>query len=287
MSDTRDLEVSVGLQATPAEVWKVISEGEELQRWFPLEARVEPGVGGKVWVSWGDDCSAEGGIEIWEPESHLRYSNDIPVGEGKPPIKMAVDYHIEARGGATILRLVHSGFGKGADWDGEYDATSRGWAWFMLQLKFYMERHLGTPRSAHWLKSIVRDTKDVAWQKLMGAVRASGTPDGELAPGRPYRFETAGGTVLEGEVMQFDPPFHFAGSLPALNDAVFLAEIEPGPEGCTPSVLLSAYGAPESEVARLASHFDSLIQKLFPKEEGDPDHLISAHTLNADGESTN
>jgi hypothetical protein len=33
---------------------------------------------------------------------------------------MAVDDHIEARGGATILRLVHSGFGKGADWDGEY-----------------------------------------------------------------------------------------------------------------------------------------------------------------------
>jgi uncharacterized protein YndB with AHSA1/START domain len=59
MSDTRDLEVSVGLQATPAEIWKVISEGEELQRWFPLEARVEPGVGGKVWVSWVDDCSAE------------------------------------------------------------------------------------------------------------------------------------------------------------------------------------------------------------------------------------
>jgi hypothetical protein len=34
-----------------------------------------------------------------------------------------VDYFIESRGGTTVLRLVHSGFGRGANWDAEYDAT--------------------------------------------------------------------------------------------------------------------------------------------------------------------
>jgi hypothetical protein len=30
------------------------TDGEELKRWFPLDARVTPGEGGKIWVSWGE-----------------------------------------------------------------------------------------------------------------------------------------------------------------------------------------------------------------------------------------
>ena len=34
------------LDATPEQVWSAISDGEEIQRWFALQARSEPGEGG-------------------------------------------------------------------------------------------------------------------------------------------------------------------------------------------------------------------------------------------------
>jgi len=32
-------------------------------------------------------------------------------------VKLAIDFHVEAQGGKTVVRLVQSGFGAGPDWD--------------------------------------------------------------------------------------------------------------------------------------------------------------------------
>jgi uncharacterized protein YndB with AHSA1/START domain len=45
----KEIEVAAPLEV----VWKAPTDGTELARWFPLEATVEPGVGGKVRLSWG------------------------------------------------------------------------------------------------------------------------------------------------------------------------------------------------------------------------------------------
>ena len=38
----------IDVTAPASEVWKALTNADELRRWFPLEARVMPGVGGKV-----------------------------------------------------------------------------------------------------------------------------------------------------------------------------------------------------------------------------------------------
>ena len=55
----------VEIHATPAEVWKALSDPAELTNWFPLEARVTPGARGKLFVSWGPECEGEAEIVAW------------------------------------------------------------------------------------------------------------------------------------------------------------------------------------------------------------------------------
>src|SRR5712691_11384894 len=44
----RKIKREIELNAPVKEVWKAVTEPEELKRWFPLEARVVPGKGGKI-----------------------------------------------------------------------------------------------------------------------------------------------------------------------------------------------------------------------------------------------
>jgi uncharacterized protein YndB with AHSA1/START domain len=53
-------------------VWHALVDANELRRWFALEARVTPGPGGSIWLSWDDQFEGECPIRIWEPPHHLQ-----------------------------------------------------------------------------------------------------------------------------------------------------------------------------------------------------------------------
>jgi uncharacterized protein YndB with AHSA1/START domain len=44
----RRVEREIEINAVVEDVWKALTDANELARWFPLEARVTPGVGGKI-----------------------------------------------------------------------------------------------------------------------------------------------------------------------------------------------------------------------------------------------
>lgn len=142
MSKTRKVEVTVSLDAPPEAVWQAITEAEEVKKWFAPEVRITPGAGGKIFVSWGEGMESEEPIEVFEPPTHFRHK----AGEDpKTQIPIWIDYFVEAAEGTgpTTLRLVHSGFSESADWDAEIDSLERGWKVFMLNLRYYLERHRG------------------------------------------------------------------------------------------------------------------------------------------------
>ena len=68
---TRTQQHEIVIDAPIEAVWKAISDGEELTRWFVEEATVEPGVGGTITISWGGDEKAQGRIDAVgaEPEA--------------------------------------------------------------------------------------------------------------------------------------------------------------------------------------------------------------------------
>ena len=110
----RKHELKIEVAATPAELWKALSTAHGIQSWFAPIAKVEPGVGGGITIGWAPGMEFTQPIEVWEPEKHLRAGH--------------TDYYIEGNGDTTILRLVQSGFGDDAKFDGEFAAHSQTYA---------------------------------------------------------------------------------------------------------------------------------------------------------------
>src|SRR4051812_12380530 len=166
---TRDIELSVELDASPEDVFRAVTDGTELAKWLVPEARVTAPEGGKkgsVWISWGEGMSVEHEIEIYDAPKRVRHPSG-KNGETKAPLY--ADWSIEAReGGKATLRLVHSGFSAGADWDEEYDSHARGWRLMLQNLRHYFARHPHAPTVHVPLMSSVKSPRATVWTSLLG-----------------------------------------------------------------------------------------------------------------------
>ena len=135
------------------EVWRALTQAEELVRWFPMEARVTPGVGGTMLWNWGEGQDWESRIDVWEPGRRLRlvagrcpalrHPGPALAAGMSEPARIAMEFTLETHRGKTRLRLVHSGFGEGAAWDTEIEGISEGWQAELRSLRHYLERHRG------------------------------------------------------------------------------------------------------------------------------------------------
>ncbi len=288
----RVIEESVEIAAPIEAVWKALTDADELTRWFPLDARVKPGPGGSIWMSWRNEYQWDIPIEVWDPPRRLRLAYAVPAGtaakagatkpgsphsgtaeasagpspEADPSfgLHVAIDYHLETRGGHTFVRLVHSGFGAGAGWDAELDATRRGWRFELGSLQHYLERHRGTPREVVYARAKIDLPREEAWKRLMGPdglrVRAGG-----LVPGSRYALSTAAGQVIEGTVLSFEPPKEFTAIAENLNDALLRFTLDDLPlrRVRDVTVWIGLYGLPRDVVAGLRAGFDELLLKLY------------------------
>jgi uncharacterized protein YndB with AHSA1/START domain len=195
--NTRDIQLSVELDASPEEVFRAVTVGTEIAKWLAPEARVTAPEGGKkgsIWISWGEGMSAEHEIEIFDAPKRMRHPSG-QNGETKAPLY--ADWSIEAReGGKTTLRLVHSGFSASADWDDEYEAHARGWRVMLQNLRHYFARHAHEPAVHLPLMSNVESPRGPIWKELLGKLGFSATP----LKSDPFRFTTPAGDVLTGVV---------------------------------------------------------------------------------------
>jgi len=251
---TRSIELQIEIDASPEEVWKALTEAEGLASWFPLEARAEPGKGGKVRLSWGSkDMEWETTIDAWEPSRHLRWRDT--------GTELAVDYFIEGRGGKTVVRLVHSGFDASADWDSQYDGTESGWNYFLRNLKHYLERHRGERREMVWARPKTDAAGLDVWGKIFSDQGLASVSDPRsLAPGGKLLLGFGRVKDLEAQVRMARIPAAFSALVPGLNDALLFVELEGGGH-C--GFWLSTYGIPRSEVERLQSQLNEMVGALF------------------------
>src|SRR5262245_13668170 len=94
ITSARAVERSIDIDAPVNAVWRALVDPVELKRWFPLDARVTPGIGGSVWMQWSDGSGEGGPIEIWEPERHLRTG-----ASGNGPVHIATDFYLSGKSG--------------------------------------------------------------------------------------------------------------------------------------------------------------------------------------------
>jgi uncharacterized protein YndB with AHSA1/START domain len=261
--------------AAPVEaVWKAITEGEELTRWFCLEASCEPGVGGRQHIDWGGGVKATQVVTAWEPNVHLRCEAVAPdLGKSATDEPYAIDWYLEHDGGITRVRMVASGFGEGPEWDHEYDGTFHGWDLFHKTLKHYLEHHRGKPSSNVVIYAMLAVPPEEAWARLMsteGPVKEGRIDD--LTVGAPFRFKTSQGDLLAGVVRNYVPGKTFSAMIESLNKSILNIEMASVPgHGQFLYFALSTWGLAKADVDALGARLRSIIYGLFPQQTDTPD----------------
>jgi hypothetical protein len=175
-------------------------------------------------------------------------------------VEVATDYRLEADGGKTVLRLVHSGFGDDADWDELFDATRTGWAFELRGLKHYLENHRGRDRLVAWAKAAYPGSRARAWARLMSA---DGFGElGGLSAGERYAAASFG-DELTGEVRFIEEPTSFVATVDGWNNAFLRIKLEDLYGLREANLWLSAYGVPKGDVDALEKRWQSRLDRLF------------------------
>lgn len=133
----RVIDLSVEVPGTPEEVWRAVATGPGISSWF-IPHEVAEHEGGAVTMNFGPAFGKETAtVEAWEPPHRV-------VFRGPAEQSLAYEWLVEAKdGGTCVVRLVNSGFGSGADWDGQYDGMTEGWQLFMENLRLHLTHFAG------------------------------------------------------------------------------------------------------------------------------------------------
>ena len=233
---TREIELTVELDASPEDVFRAVTDGTEIAKWLAPEARVTPpsdGKQGTIWLSWGEGMGMEKPIQIWDAPRRMLHASGRN-SETKAPLW--VDWLVEAKaGGSTTLRLVHSGFSTGADWDDEVESYARGWRLMLANLRHYFARHARKPAVHLPFPAKVNSPREEVWSKLLSTLAFQGTPK----PGDAFRITVGPSDVLTGTIDLVNPARDLGLVVRELDDALLRFTLEGGAK--SPATFLFGY----------------------------------------------
>jgi uncharacterized protein YndB with AHSA1/START domain len=138
----RSVEIPVELSGTPEQVWKAIATGPGISSWF-VPTEVEEREGGVIKFHLGPGMDSVGTVTEWKPPFKFAYE-ERDWAPNAPPL--ATELTIEARSGGTcVLRLVHSLFASGDEWNDQLEGFESGWEVFFLILQLAFTFFRGQP----------------------------------------------------------------------------------------------------------------------------------------------
>lgn len=244
-SATRSIEIERHIEAPPEDVWAALTTAEGLKRWFVVDAKIDPKVGGMLWISWGPGMEGEAPIHIWDPNKRFGWTETHGTDAAGKPIQVIVDFEITGEDGGTTLRLVQSGFSAASEWDEMYDATVDGWTYFFFNLSECVTRHAGKPRGLAWKRAPTELSRDEAWTRLV---------DGGLLPSDAdeVTLDSARGVA----VVSSRRGHHLACTIPDLDDSILFVEFE----GRHIGFWLSTYGLENERVTALQAALDARVE---------------------------
>jgi hypothetical protein len=201
--------------------------------------------------------SAEEPIAACEPPRRLRYAFGEDPATGRP---LWVDWEVRPparEGGATTLRMVHSGFARDAG--DELESTRRGWRVFLLNLRHYLERHAG--RSCRQRPFVIRTpaARVEVWRHVVALDR-----HGKLAAheekGARYHVAIGPHRSLSGTVEIFAPARDLALTIAELDEALLRISLEDAARGTMLYGVVLAFGDAAPEAEPLAAEIESALR---------------------------
>ncbi|GAB4403761.1 MAG: hypothetical protein OHK0021_16360 [Bryobacter sp.] len=208
---TRSQTHEIEIDALPEDVWKLLTEAEGIMRWFAPEARVEPGPGGKIFMSWGPGIEGEAPIHLWEPGKAFGWKEEHP---GRPP--RMIEFFLEGAGGKTKLRLVQSGFGIGAEFDDEYDAINGGWRTFLASLAYGVAHH-GMSPCTQVAKMTMGPGPRETWEQRFAQRLSLAPAFADLTVGASFQADLPHLGPVQGQRLSPDKPGYYLLTLDSLH----------------------------------------------------------------------
>jgi uncharacterized protein YndB with AHSA1/START domain len=220
----RTLDLHVDIDAPLEAAWKAISEGPGIANWFAPIAEVSaPGVGGVVTAGWSEEMMMTNTVVVSEPNKHVRWLDESGwMGEGT---SLALDLHLSTENGKTRVRLVQSAFGASGGWDDLFDGIETGWAYFLQNLRIYLEKLQGRTRRMISDRIKAEMPRKEFWRRLLsdaGGLVAGATGAVKTGDSIEVRFERPLRAVVELAVEAKG----LALRIPELADALLFIEME-------------------------------------------------------------
>jgi uncharacterized protein YndB with AHSA1/START domain len=232
---SRSIRLDVEVAGTPEQVWQAIATGPGISAWF-VPAEVEEREGGTARMDFGGGLIAEARIREWDPPRRVV----IDGSDGRS----VFEWLVEAQAGGTcIVRLVQSGFGAGAEFDAEYDATEAGWPFFLDVLRQYVEGFAGQTCASVLLNGTPPAAGEPGWRSLLDALGL------EAAPVGAHVAATRGDApALAGAVTRSEPTF-LSIRLERPGPGVASLDVAPMPGGHFARLYVYLYGDGAAEIA--------------------------------------
>jgi uncharacterized protein YndB with AHSA1/START domain len=140
ISDSIEREVSI--EAPVETVWSIVTEPQNITRWFASEAEVDLRPGGELVFRFESGADGKGVVEKVEPPHRFTFrwispepERDMVAAQGH---YTTVEFSLEAQGEGTLLRVVESGFAALEGTEAENAALAErhtgGWGMFLERL---------------------------------------------------------------------------------------------------------------------------------------------------------
>ena len=132
----------LGIQATPDAVYAALTEEAGIKAWWSEHTKAEPTVGFLNEVSfYGNMVTFKLRNQTLEPGKRV-----VWAVEGGPPdwANTAMTWTISTKDGKTTLHFAHRGF---ASTEGSFASINYNWGWYLISLKFYLEKGAGMPHT--------------------------------------------------------------------------------------------------------------------------------------------
>lgn len=129
-----EVRVTTFIRATPARVWKALTDPKELVRWYLKPEKLQLKKGGRWDFIKGNLSGKVLKVENGKKEKRLVHSFRFNFIKGEP--ESLVTFVVEPRGKDTKLTLIHSRFGTAKQTRGH---VSGGWPFLIANLKTFLE----------------------------------------------------------------------------------------------------------------------------------------------------
>jgi hypothetical protein len=198
----RWVEMAVIVPGTTEQVWQAVATGPGNTAWF-TRTRIDERVGGTIQFDFGPNGTSTGEVTVWEPPLRFGYV-EREWAEGAPPV--ATEIAVTARsGGRCVVRMVHSLFAAGDDWDDQLEGFEGGWSAFFEVLRVYLSQFAGMKAASFLIAASVEIPHLEAWKRLTESLGLAAAHAGEerTTPREPQELSGTVERVEQGDRQRY------------------------------------------------------------------------------------